>query len=122
MNAVLGSSTLSPMAAGRRKQIDALLAQLKLLPSSIAVPMRVLELKRRDASNAAEFAKVIAADTALAAKVLALANSAAFAPAAPVTRLSTAVGLIGINNLLPLLFGLALGGIFNKLALPGPEQ
>ena len=84
--------------------------------------MRVLELKRRNTSNAAELVKVIASDSALAAKVLGLANSSAFAPASPVTRLSTAIGMIGLNNLLPLVFGLSLGGIFNKLGLTPADQ
>jgi diguanylate cyclase (GGDEF)-like protein len=108
--------------ANRRLAIDRTLSGLKLLPSNAAVAMKVLELKRRNDAGAAEFATVIAADPALSTKVLALANSAAFAPVTPVTRLSRAVAQIGLGNLLPLVFGLSFAGIFNKLSLPAEDQ
>lgn len=108
--------------ASRRLAIDRTLSGLKLLPSNAAVAMKVLELKRRNDGGAAEFATVIAADAALASKVLAVANSAAFSPTMPVTRLSHAVAQIGLGNLLPLVFGLSFAGIFNKLSLPPEDQ
>jgi diguanylate cyclase len=84
--------------------------------------MKVLELKRSPSTGAAEFAEVISTDPALTVKVLALANSAAFSPQSPVTRLSVAVGMIGLKNLLPLVFGLSFAGIFNKLSLPAADR
>jgi len=106
----------------RRQQFEQVLSEIKLLPSSYCVPMKVLEMKRRGIAGAAEFAGVIAADGALVVKVLALANSAAFAPATPITRLSAAISMIGLKNLLPLIFGLSFAGIFNRLSLPLDEQ
>jgi diguanylate cyclase (GGDEF)-like protein len=111
-----------PFVANRRQLIDRTLSGLKLLPSNAAVAMKVLELKRRNDAGAVEFAAVIAADPSLSTKVLALANSAAFAPVMPVTRLSHAVAQIGLGNLLPLVFGLSFAGIFNKLGLPPEDQ
>ncbi|MDB5298752.1 MAG: hypothetical protein JWO87_415 [Phycisphaerales bacterium] len=84
--------------------------------------MKVLELKRSLSAGVAEFAEVISTDPALTAKVLALANSAAFSPQSPVTRLSVAIGMIGLRNLLPLVFGLSFAGIFNKFSLPAADR
>jgi diguanylate cyclase len=112
----------SPLVESRRQRVEQALTELKLLPTCAAVPMKVLEMKRRQSAGAAEFALVISADPALSAKVLAMANSAAFSPRRPVTRLSSAVAQIGLNNLLPLVFGLSFAGIFNKLSLPPTEQ
>ncbi len=116
------SSRISSLITSRREAIERTLEGLKLLPSSAAVAMKVMDLKRRDGAGAADTARVIAADAALAAKILALANSAAFAPVIPVTRLSIAIAKIGLNNLLPLVFGLSIAGIFNKLTLPADIQ
>src|SRR5262249_45160704 len=68
------------------------------------------------------FAEAISADPSLSAKLLALANSAAFSPAKPVTRISQAVSMIGLKNLLPLVFGLSVAGIFNKLGLGATDR
>lgn len=113
---------VSNLVATRTQAVERTLTGLKLLPSNAAVAMKVLELKRRANAGAAEFAKVIAADPALSAKVLAMANSAAFSPASPVTRVSSAVAMIGLSNLLPLVFGVSLAGIFNKLSLSASDQ
>ena len=112
----------SSVITARRQSVDRTLEGLKLLPSSALVAMKVLELKRRDDSGAGELARVISADAALASKILAVANSAAFAPVSPVRRLSVAIAQIGLNNLLPLVFGLSIAGIFNKLSLPAEDQ
>jgi diguanylate cyclase (GGDEF)-like protein len=84
--------------------------------------MRVLQLHRKPNAPAQEFADAISADAALAAKVLALVNSAAFKPAARVTKVTQAVSMIGLKNLLPLVFGYSLGGIFNKVSMPPAER
>jgi diguanylate cyclase (GGDEF)-like protein len=113
---------VSALVTSRRQTIDRTVAGLKLLPSNAAVAMKVLELKRRGDSGAADLARVISGDPSLAAKVLSVANSAAFAPVAPITRLSQAVAHIGLNNLLPLVLGVSFAGIFNKLSLPQEDQ
>ena len=116
------TSPLSPFVAARRQAVDRAIAGLKILPSNAAVAMKVLDLKRRGDAGATDLARAIAADPALAAKILALANSAAFSPVSPVTRLSIAIAHIGLNNLLPLVFGLSFAGIFNKLSLGADDQ
>lgn len=116
------TAQVSSFVASRRLAVDRTIKGLKMLPSNAAVAMRVLELKRRGDAGAAELARAVSADPALAAKVLSTANSAAFAPVTPVTRLSVAVAHLGLNNLLALVFGLSFAGIFNKLALPSDDQ
>jgi diguanylate cyclase (GGDEF)-like protein len=69
-----------------------------------------------------QFGEAISADASLVSKIMGLVNSAAFKPARPVTRLSQALVMIGLKNLLPLVFGVSLGGIFSKLGLPAEER
>lgn len=122
----------------RRQQLLQVVAGVRVLPTSSVVPMRVLQLQRQAGTKLSDFAEALAADAGLVAKVLAVANAqvakttpqpaaagnSPAAPAAPktITQLSQAVNLIGLDNLLPLVFGLSLGGIFNKLALPPAER
>lgn len=113
---------VSPLVESRRRTLEALAAGVKLLPSAFAVPLRVLELKRKPNTSIAEIAQAISVEPTLSARVLSLANSAAFAPPVPITRVTIAAAMIGLNNLLPLIFGVSFGGIFNKLGLPPAEQ
>src|SRR5947209_12380792 len=126
------------VAERRRQQLLQVVSGMRVLPTSSVVPMRVLHLQRQAGANLADFAEALAADVGLAAKLLAIANAqvskaapqpiapaphtASAAAPRPITQLSQAVNLIGLDNLLPLVFGLSLGGIFNKLALPPAER
>jgi diguanylate cyclase (GGDEF)-like protein len=114
--------TGTQLAARRRELLLSGAKDIALLPSTLVVPMRVLQLHRRDAGDLGDYRDVLAADPSLVAKVLGLVNSVAFAPAHPVTKLSGALEMIGLWNLLPMVFGVSLGGIFNKLALPAEER
>jgi diguanylate cyclase (GGDEF)-like protein len=105
----------------RRKSVDDVIESLRILPTSVTVPMRVLQLQRSDTASVKDFADALMTDPALAAKVLAMVNSAAFHPTQPVTRVSDAVNMIGMKNLLSLVFGTSLSGIFNKFGLPPSE-
>src|SRR5688572_21898335 len=116
------SARISPLVESRRRTLEALAAGVKLLPSAFAVPLRVLELKRKPNTSVADIAQAISVEPTLSARVLSLANSAAYAPALPITRVTIAAAMIGLNNLLPLVFGVSFGGIFNKLGLPPAEQ
>jgi diguanylate cyclase (GGDEF)-like protein len=110
------------LAERRRELLQRSADDVALLPATLVVPMRVLQLHRRDAGELEEYGDVLSADPSMVAKVLGLVNSPAFAPAMPVTKLSAALEMIGLQNLLPMLFGVSLGGIFNKLALPAEER
>jgi diguanylate cyclase (GGDEF)-like protein len=110
------------MADMRRQQLAAVLGELNLLPTSMVVPMEVLRLERTGSANLSEYASAIAKDAGLAARVIGLVNSAAFSPVSPITRLTQAVPLIGLRNLMPLVFSISLGGLFNRLAMPPDER
>ncbi|HWP40008.1 MAG TPA: HDOD domain-containing protein, partial [Tepidisphaeraceae bacterium] len=121
-----GSSTANnyraQLADKRRRELEQQAATVDLLPTTFAVPMHILRLHRSGNAGMNDFAQAIGADPGLAGKVLALVNSAAFKPASRVTRMSQAVSMIGMKNLLPLVFGFSLAGIFNKLSLPAAER
>lgn len=112
----------SQLAEKRRARLWEVVAGLESLPTSAAVPMRVLRLKQSGTAGMPEIADALMADAGLAAKLLSLANSAAFAHTHKVTRLSQAVGMIGLKNLMPLVFGLSLGGLFNKLTMRSEDR
>lgn len=122
MEVMAANATVNSLAEFRKQQALDLLARTRLLPTTLHVPMRILKMQRSSSAGMAEVAQVLAADAGLSAKVLALANSAAFSPVNPVTRLSQALAMIGMKNLMPLVFGLSLAGIFNELSLPPSER
>ena len=121
-NTTAPTAPVSALVSGRRQTIDRTVAGLKLLPSSAAVAMKVLELKRSGNASAADLARVISGDPSLTGKVLSVANSAAFSPVTPITRVSHAVSHIGLSNLFPLVLGVSFAGIFNRLSLPQEDQ
>jgi diguanylate cyclase (GGDEF)-like protein len=115
------SAFRTQLADRRRKQLSDAVAELKLLPTTVSVPMRILHLQRDPGSKLADYSAALAADPSLVSKVLGLANSAACAAGRTVTKVSEAVHLIGLKNLLSLVFGVSIGGIFNKMGVPAAE-
>lgn len=101
----------------------ALIETLPIMPTAIHVPARIMQLYRSPSSPSLNhFAEVLIADASLCTKVLELANSAYYCPTKTVTKISDALRMIGLSNLLPLLFGLSLAGLFNKADLPPDER
>lgn len=114
---------LSPLAQARHDRVMAALQALPVLPTAINVPMRILKMSRDpNAPGLEDFARIILPDAAVSGKLLELANSAWFAPPRPVTRVSDAVRMIGLKNLLPLLFGLSLSAVFNRAGIPEEQR
>jgi HD-like signal output (HDOD) protein len=113
---------IPPIAAHRREQLLAAISQIAMLPSTLAVPMRLLELQRDKTTTMDKFAAAVSCDPSLVAKILGLVNSAAFKPAKPIARVSQALVMIGLKNLLPLVFGASLGGIHNQFSMPADER
>ena len=68
------------------------------VPPYPAVALRLQRLLARDGYGVGEVADVIAADAALAATVLAAANSAQLGAASPITSLSRAVNRLGART------------------------
>jgi diguanylate cyclase (GGDEF)-like protein len=113
----------SRLAHARHERVTAVINSLTVMPTAINVPIKIMQLYRSPKPHGLEqFAEVLIADGPLSAKVLELANSAWFCPPKPVKRVSDALRMIGLNNLLPLLFGMSLAGIFTKVNLPQEER
>ena len=108
-------------AERRFDALRALVDGLDVLPTTARLPMRILELHRDPSSTLEQFGEALMADPSLATRVLGLANSAWAAQGKRVTRVSEAIRLIGVNNLMPLLFGVSLAGLFNRADVP-PSQ
>ena len=108
-------------AERRFAALRALVDSMDVLPTTARLPMRILELHRDPASTLDQFGEALMADPSLATRVLGLANSAWAAQGKRITRISDAIRVIGVNNLLPLLFGVSLAGMFNRADLP-PSQ
>jgi len=115
------SSFRTQLADRRRKQLSDAVAELRLLPTTVSVPMKILQLQRNPDASLSEYGVALAADPSLVSKVLGLANSAACGAGRTVTKVSEAIALIGLKNLLSLVFGVSIGGIFNKMGVPAVE-
>src|SRR5438045_3685216 len=79
------------------------------------------QIPRDPKYNLSEVSAALSGDPSLVSKVLGMANSAACAPRRTITKVSEAITLIGLKNLLSLVFGLSIGGIFNKMGLAPTE-
>jgi diguanylate cyclase (GGDEF)-like protein len=98
-----------------------LVESMEILPTTMAVPFRVMQLRQDPAAGARDFAEVLMADPSLSARILALVNSAWFSPSRRVTRISDAVAMIGMGNLLPLVFAGSLAAVYNTLEIPSDQ-
>lgn len=116
-------ASFSRLTQSRHDRVMALAQSLPILPTAISVPLKILKMSRDPkAPGLDEFAKILVTDGALSSKLLELANSAWFAPPRPITRVSDAVRMIGLKNLLPLLFGLSLSAVFNHAGLTEEQR
>ena len=115
------SSFRTQLADRRRRQLSDAVGELRLLPTTVSVPMKILQLQRDPATRLVDYGAALSADPSLTSKVLGLANSAACAPGRAVTKVSEAIALIGVKNLLSLVFGVSIGGIFNKMGVAPAE-
>lgn len=102
-------------AEQRFDKLRKLVESIDVLPSTARVPMRILELHRCKTSTLQQYGEALMSDASLSSRILSLANSAwAGQGNKAVTKISDAIRLIGVNNLMPLLFGLSLAGVFNR--------
>lgn len=108
-------------AEARFERLKKLVEAMDVLPTTARVPMRILELHRSRSSTLDQYGDALMADASLASRVLSLANSAWAGQNKQVTKISEAMRLIGVNNLMPLLFGVSLAGVFNHADIP-PSQ
>jgi len=118
---LMHESSIHQHATVRGNQVRKLIDSLDVLPTTMHVPMRLLELRRANSASASDIAAVVSVDPALTSRVLALANSSFYAPTRVITRLGDAIAMIGLNNLFSFAFGVSLAGIFNNMGLPARE-
>lgn len=76
---------------------QALLRDARSLPTPPAIVMQIVQLLSNEEVSISDIAGSVALDAALAGKVLRTVNSAAFSPAARVTRLDRAISFLGIG-------------------------
>ena len=69
------------------------------LPTNPAIAAEILKLSKNPKSTAEQFARVIEADAAMAARLLKMANSALFGQRTPVTTIRRAVTVLGLRRL-----------------------
>src|SRR5262245_32846692 len=80
---------------GRDAKIHSEFSRIEALPVFPAVAVKVLEIRNRPDHSSAEIADCVRRDTALTTRVLALANSALFAPRRPIATLPHAIAFVG---------------------------
>ena len=92
--------------------VDAFLQRASSLPAMPEVARRLLSSFDRDDLSLPVLADLIARDSALAAKVLRLANSARYSPAHTVSSIGDAAAILGLRSLRDLTLSACLAGTF----------
>ena len=90
------------------------LMQIDQLPSAPEIAQRMLASVNRDDANAKDLAALIAKDPSVTAKLLRLANSAAFALRTEVTSVQQAVTMMGFGRVRDVVLGLSVWGALDK--------
>ncbi|TVR54795.1 MAG: HDOD domain-containing protein [Puniceicoccaceae bacterium] len=80
-------------------KLQDIVQNIKTLPAGPAVLPKLVRLMEQEVDDNDSFVEIIALDPALTAQVLRLSNSAAFAPASPITDLGDAVARLGIREI-----------------------
>jgi HD-like signal output (HDOD) protein len=94
--------------------IHNLISQIGDLPTLPAVAGRINREMERESLNAKLLGEIIAGDTALAAKVLRLANSAFYGLQKQVTTLNKAVMILGFNTVKNLALSVSIYSLFKE--------
>lgn len=95
-------------------RIDRFFTHANQLPALPEVALRLLDCFRREDVSLVELSELIARDSALAARVLRLANSARYGNRRRVAHLPDAAALIGLNGLRGLALAAALVDVFPR--------
>lgn len=88
-----------------------LMRDARSLPTPPAIVMQIVQLLSDEEVSISDIAGSVSLDAALAGKVLRTVNSAAFSPAARVTRLDRAISFLGIGPFRSLLMGTAMSDL-----------
>jgi HD-like signal output (HDOD) protein len=93
--------------------IKSIVEYVDQLPPLPVVAQRILQLVRQEETSSQDIAQVISMDTALAAKVLRIVNSAFYSPASPVTTIQRAVAMLGFSELKNMTLGVKIMDTFS---------
>ena len=97
------------------QKLDLVLERIDTLPTLPQTSQRVLSAIEQDAS-AKELEKIITEDQTLAAKLLKMANSPLYAPAQPITKLSSAIVRLGFGEVRNVVLATALNYLLKPKA------
>ncbi len=116
-----GATTAGRFAAGLDPRIQSRIDSLSYLPTTAAVAIKFVELGKNPDAEPDDYARVIAADSSLSSKLLALANSSWAGVRTKVTNIRTAVNLLGLGTVRTLAISYCMAGLHNELRL-SPEE
>ncbi|MGH7104901.1 MAG: HDOD domain-containing protein [Acetobacteraceae bacterium] len=109
----------------REPRVRAAVGRIRQLPTLPRVYARLREVIAREEVSAEDVAEVIAADSAVTAKVLHVVNSAFFRQARPISRIDQAVVHLGFNAIRNLALSAEVFCAWSQAGLPGglePEK
>jgi diguanylate cyclase (GGDEF)-like protein len=121
----MATATL-PSAKGnvhtRQRELLSHIDGLSYLPTSVAVAMKFLELRKDPDAEPVDYVKVIEGDASLTSKLLALANSSWAGVRNRVTTVKSAVNLLGLGTVRTLAISYCMTGLHNELRLSPAES
>ena len=82
---------------GIKDRITRRVQEIKALPTTVAVAVRIFELQKDPKAEIADYARIVASDAGITARLLALANSSWVGLSKPITQPNKAVGLLGVK-------------------------
>lgn len=97
-------------------KVEELISQVTDLSAPAPSVVKLLGLLNREEVDNDSVVEVVRTDVALSAKMLALVNSAHFAPPSPVESLNEALFFLGYQQVHRLALAIALGGVMNRKA------
>ncbi len=109
---------LKRLRGGSGNELKKLLVDVEL-PTIPAVVSTTIEKTSAPDCDLAEVSDILVTDPGLSARLLSIANSAAYAPRNPINGVRQAVMMLGRNHLESLLITLAAGGAANSVAPAG---
>ncbi|MEW6250089.1 MAG: GGDEF domain-containing protein [Planctomycetota bacterium] len=104
-----------------QQQIRSRIEGLSYLPTTAAVAVKFVELGKNPDAEPSDYARIIGADSSLASKLLALANSSWAGVRTRVTTVKMAVNLLGLGTVRTLAISYCMTGLHNELRLSPVE-
>lgn len=107
---------------GIKERIARRVQELRALPTTVAVAVRIFELQKDPKAEVADYARIVASDAGITARLLALANSSWVGLSKPITQPNMAVSLLGVAAVRTLALNLCLSGLHHELQFSRQES